>query len=144
MKLSLLAVLALLTPALLVSAPAAALGSVARVEAAELPGAVPAAAVPDPTMPGATVKDDGIISDGIDIVERLGERAQIDVPLVDHEGKVVRLRDYMGKRPVILALVYYRCPVLCGLLLSGMAKALQSLDWQARSEERRVGKECRL
>ncbi len=89
---------------------------------------------PDPTAPGATVKDDGIVSDGVDIVERLGERAQIDVPLVNQDGKVVRLRDYLGKRPVILALVYYRCPVLCSLLLSGLAKSLQQVDWQAGKE----------
>ena len=89
---------------------------------------------PDPTAPGATIKDDGIVSDGVDIVERLGEKAAIDVPLVNQDGKVVRVRDYLGKRPVILALVYYRCPVLCSLLLSGLAKSLQGLEWQAGRE----------
>jgi protein SCO1 len=88
----------------------------------------------DPSAPGVTAPDSEIISDGVDITEKLGERAAIDVPLVNHEGKIVRLRDYLGKRPVILALVYFRCPVLCGLLLQGLAKALQQLDWQAGKE----------
>ncbi len=100
---------------------------------ATLPMSVWAAGV-DPSAPGATVKDDGIISDGIDIVEHLGEKAAIDVPLVDHEGKVVRLRDHLGKRPVILALVYYRCPVLCSVLLQGLVAALKQVDWQVGRE----------
>jgi protein SCO1/2 len=85
---------------------------------AQQPGAKPA--------PG----DDEIVGDGIDIVERLGERAAIDVPLVDQNGKVVRMRDYLGKRPVMLALVYYRCSVLCNLLLQGVAKVMQQIDWR--------------
>jgi protein SCO1 len=93
-------------------------------QAAEIPG------VADPSAPGATVKDDGVISDGVDIIENLGEEAQIDVPLVDQNGNIHRLRDYLGKRPAIVALVYYRCPVLCSLLLQGLVTALKQVDWQ--------------
>ncbi len=106
----------------------------ARVEAAEVAPTAPVPGAPVPGAPGATAKDDGIISDGVDVVERLGEKAAIDVPLVNQEGKIVRMRDYLGKRPAILALVYYRCPVLCSVLLAGLAKALQGLDWQAGKE----------
>ena len=116
----------------LVAAPAVSRGVTAAAAATRPEGLV--ADPPDPNTPGATIKDDGIVSDGVDIVERLGERANIDVPLVNQDGKVVRLRDYMGKRPVILALVYYRCPVLCSLLLSALAKTLQEVDWQAGKE----------
>ena len=111
--------------------------AVASASAAEPPSAVtenvPSGIVPnapDPTAPGATIKDDGIISDGIDVVERLGEQAAIDVPLVNQDGKTVRMRDYLGKRPVIVTLVYYRCPVLCSVLLSGLTKALRGIDWK--------------
>ncbi|MEO6950347.1 MAG: SCO family protein [Polyangia bacterium] len=107
--------------------------AVASASAAEPPsGIVPNA--PDPTAPGATIKDDGIISDGVDVVERLGERAAIDVPLVNQDGKTVRLRDYLGTKPVIVTLVYYRCPVLCSVLLSGLTKALRGLEWQIGKE----------
>ncbi len=87
-------------------------------------------AVPDPTAPGATVKDDGMVSDGVDVVEHLGEQASIDVPLIDQNGKIVRLRDYLGKRPAIISLVYFNCPVLCSLLLQGLVNALKQIDWQ--------------
>ena len=37
----------------------------------------------------------------------------LDAQFVDDTGKTVRLGDYFGKRPAILSLVYYNCPMLC-------------------------------
>ena len=42
-------------------------------------------------------------------------------------GKTVRLGDYFGTRPVILTMAYYTCPMLCGLVLDGVAHSLQGL-----------------
>ncbi|HZB88988.1 MAG TPA: SCO family protein, partial [Terracidiphilus sp.] len=39
--------------------------------------------------------------------------------------KQVELGDYFGKRPAILALVYYRCPMLCSEELDGLTSALE-------------------
>src|SRR5207245_668715 len=66
----------------------------------------------------------------VDVVERLGETVPGDIPFIDSAGRKVRIGDSLRGRPVVLALVYYRCPVLCGLLLNGLAKALQGLDWR--------------
>jgi protein SCO1/2 len=45
---------------------------------------------------------------------------------VDGDGRPWRFRSaFDGTRPVLLALVYYDCPMLCGLILSGMAKAIR-------------------
>ena len=50
----------------------------------------------------------------------------LDLDLVDAAGKQVKLRDaFDGHRPVVLALVYYECPMLCGLVLSGAAKTFR-------------------
>jgi protein SCO1/2 len=70
----------------------------------------------------------------VEVVERLGEKIPQDLPFVDSAGNKVRIRDYLRGRPVILGLVYYRCPVLCGLLLNGLGKALASLDWRLGNE----------
>jgi protein SCO1/2 len=70
----------------------------------------------------------------VDIEERLGEQLPMDVPLTTSEGDTVRLRDLVKDRPVILNLVYYRCPVLCGLLTAGMIKAFRQMDWQVGRE----------
>ncbi len=70
--------------------------------------------------------------EGVGIDERLDAQVPLDLEFVDHTGKAVRLRDYFdGQRPVILTLNYYKCPMLCGLMLNGLLDALRALDWTA-------------
>ena len=45
----------------------------------------------------------------------------------DEMGRDVRLGDYFGKRPMILALVYYKCPMLCTMVLNDLTKAMNSM-----------------
>jgi protein SCO1/2 len=74
---------------------------------------------PPTDLPAAVLEDVGI-------EERLGNAVPLDVDFVDGEGRPFRLRSaFDGKKPVVLALVYYDCPMLCGLILSGMAKAMR-------------------
>jgi protein SCO1 len=61
----------------------------------------------------------------IGIDQRLGEPLPLDVTLRDELGREVRLGDYFGDRPVILALVYYQCPMLCTLELNGLLKSIR-------------------
>jgi protein SCO1/2 len=66
------------------------------------------------------------VLDDVRIDEKLGAPVPLDAVLEDGSGKPYRLRQaFDGKRPVVLALVYYDCPVLCGLILSGLAKAMR-------------------
>jgi protein SCO1/2 len=62
--------------------------------------------------------------------QRLGTALELDTPFRDERGARVRLADYFGERPVILALVYYECPMLCNLVLNGTVAALQQIDLQ--------------
>lgn len=58
--------------------------------------------------------------------EQLGAQVPLDAVLRDHEGRPVRLGSLFGDgKPVVLALVYYDCPMLCGLIQSGMARAMR-------------------
>jgi protein SCO1/2 len=60
------------------------------------------------------------------IEERPGAQLPLDALLADGAGMAFPLRAaFDGRRPVLLALVYYDCPMLCGLVLSGMAKAMR-------------------
>jgi protein SCO1/2 len=60
------------------------------------------------------------------IDERLGNKVPLDLEFVDGNGRPFALRSvFDGKKPVVLALVYYDCPMLCGLVMSGMAKAMR-------------------
>ncbi len=64
---------------------------------------------------------------GID--QRLGEGIPLDTPFVDEAGRDVRIGDYFGARPVVLALVYYECPMLCTQVLNGLVGSLEALSF---------------
>ncbi len=61
--------------------------------------------------------------------QRLGERIPLDLAFKDETGKDVKLADYFGSKPVVLSLVYYRCPMLCTISLNGLAAALEVLSF---------------
>jgi protein SCO1 len=53
---------------------------------------------------------------------------------VDEQGRTVRLGDFFGKRPVILTLVYYECPMLCTQVLNGLATSIRPLTFDVGRE----------
>jgi protein SCO1/2 len=59
------------------------------------------------------------------VTQRLNQQLPMDAQFVDDTGKTVRLGDYFGKRPAILSLVYYNCPLLCSEEMDGLAGALE-------------------
>ncbi|MGH9509631.1 MAG: SCO family protein [Terriglobales bacterium] len=69
---------------------------------------------------------------GID--QKLNTQVPLDLSFRDDEGRSVRLGDYFGKKPVVMALVYYDCPMLCTQVLNGLASALQVLKFDAGRE----------
>jgi protein SCO1/2 len=67
---------------------------------------------------------------GLDVVEHLGDRVPLDLKFTDHLGYERALRDAVsGQRPILLLLVYYRCPMLCNLVLGATANALAHTGW---------------
>lgn len=59
--------------------------------------------------------------------QRLGERVPLDLAFRDEAGRPVRLGEYFGRRPVLLVLAYYHCPMLCDMVLAGVASNLRTL-----------------
>ncbi|BDG04476.1 SCO family protein [Anaeromyxobacter oryzae] len=60
------------------------------------------------------------------IEEKLAAPVPLDTTFTDWRGRTFTLRKaFAGNRPVILTLVYYDCPMLCGLILSGLAKTMR-------------------
>jgi len=66
--------------------------------------------------------------------QRVGSKVPADLVFRDESGKTVRIGDYFGKRPVVLALVYYGCPMLCPLTLNGLARSLKGMTFDAGKE----------
>lgn len=69
---------------------------------------------------------------GID--QRLNEQLPLDLEFRDETGQTVKLGQYFGKKPVILSLVYYDCPMLCTQILSGMVSAFRVMSFSVGKE----------
>ncbi len=66
---------------------------------------------------------------GVEITEHLGDRLPLDLEFNDEQGHRVKLGDsFKNGKPVVLSLVYFRCPMLCSLVLSGVTKVMHDLD----------------
>jgi protein SCO1/2 len=61
--------------------------------------------------------------------QELGAEVPLGARFVDHAGRSLTLAECLDDRPVVLALVYYECPMLCGLVLEGMVKALRAVEF---------------
>jgi protein SCO1 len=62
----------------------------------------------------------------------LNGQIPLDVNFNDETGREVRLGDYFsGQKPVLLALVYYACPMLCNQVEQGVVGSLKMLSFNA-------------
>jgi protein SCO1 len=66
--------------------------------------------------------------DKVTIAQHLDAQLPLNLQFVDETGKTVELGQYFGKKPAILALVYYQCPMLCSEELNGLTGALRMVD----------------
>lgn len=88
-------------------------------------------------LAGPARADEGLVSPQdmpgplkqVNFEQRLGETLPLDTPFVDQAGAPVVLGEYFGERPVILTFVYYDCPMLCTLILNGLARSLKVLSF---------------
>jgi len=74
------------------------------------------------------------ILDGVRIDQNLGATVPLDAVFRDEAGREVRLGEYFGRRPVVLTLVYYKCPGLCTTVLNDVSRSLNGLTESAGSE----------
>lgn len=82
--------------------------------------------------PPANLRPPGLKHVGIE--QHLNEQIPPNLTFRDETGKPVRLGDYFGQKPLILNLVYYQCPMLCGEVLSGLESALRVLKFDVGKE----------
>jgi protein SCO1 len=82
--------------------------------------------------PPANLRPPGLKHVGIE--QHLNQQIPPDLAFRDESGKPVELADYFGRKPLILNLVYYQCPMLCGEVLSGLESALRILKFDVGRE----------
>ncbi len=110
---------------LLLAALAVALGGPRTVYAqVTLPGEIPP--VDGEAEPGALPNR---LAGQVGIEEKLGQPVPKNLTVLDEEGREVSLSTLLsGKRPLMLAFVYHSCPMLCSLVLDGVADAVATTD----------------
>ena len=86
--------------------------------------------------PPSNVRPPGLKN--VAIEQRLNEQIPADLVFRDETGKAVHLSDYFGKKPLVLSLVYYRCPMLCSELLIGLESTLKVLKFDVGKLNRRM------
>jgi len=70
----------------------------------------------------------GVLQDvGID--QHLGDAIPLDLEFRDELGNTVQLSQYVHDKPVVLLLVYYKCPMLCTQVLNGFLKTSQAIPF---------------
>lgn len=70
----------------------------------------------------------------VGIEQKLNAQVPLDTVLFDSSGKAVRLGDLLHGKPVVLAPVYYECPMLCTQILNGLVKSLRALPFRMGEE----------
>jgi protein SCO1/2 len=91
------------------------------------PAGVRGQSEPLPTMQNPTGSPDVMKQIGID--QRLDAQVPLDLAFRDEQGASVSLRQFFGRRPVILTLVYYQCPMLCTFVLNGVLNSAKALSF---------------
>jgi protein SCO1/2 len=89
------------------------------LRASQAPGSPP----PEAPLPPPPIKDVGFD-------QKLGEAIPLDLVFRDEAGQSVRLARYFGKRPVVLSLVYFNCPMLCGMTTDGLVRSVRALRFE--------------
>ncbi len=106
----------------------AAVAAMIAVGGASTAPAQDAASRPGPPPPRSEPMPEEVRGVGVD--EKRGDTLPLDLAFTDEQGRSVELGDFFsGDKPVILNLAYYRCPMLCGLVMDGMVQAAGRLAW---------------
>jgi len=74
--------------------------------------------------------------DGMTVQQRLGQKVPLDLVFTDTEGRERPLRDwFIDGRPVLMTMVYFRCPMQCPLTLQRLTQRLREIeDWNIGRE----------
>jgi protein SCO1/2 len=89
--------------------------------------ALHAQTVPGNMGPSAATMPPALVNVGFE--PPLNGQMPLDLAFRDETGRAVHLRDYFGQKPVVLAFVYYNCPMLCNQVQQGVVGSLRMLSF---------------
>lgn len=85
-------------------------------------------------VPGvpSTLKPDQLKDVGFD--QKLDNQLPLELTFRDETGRDVKLGDFFGQKPVIIAPVYYECPMLCSQILNGLVSSMRAVSYSAGAD----------
>lgn len=87
----------------------------------------------DPTVTAANGLPEPLKNTGIE--QKLGAQLPLETAFKDENGELVKLGKYFNSgKPVIVAFVYYDCPMLCNQVLNGLTGSLKGISFDAGKE----------
>ena len=84
--------------------------------------------------PGPAATERLPILKDVGITQHLDATLPLDLQFNDETGREIPLRSLFGRRPVLLVLAYYECPMLCSEVLSAMVGSIETLSFNAGKE----------
>jgi len=87
-----------------------------------------------PAQTGQTANELPPNLQGVGINQNLGGQLPLDARFRDEQGREVELGSYFGEKPVVLALVYYECPMLCSMELKGLLRSIRVVPLDLESD----------
>src|SRR5690606_29179144 len=69
----------------------------------------------------------------VTIDQKIGSHVSLDLPFKE-DGRPIVLKDIVGDKPIVLALIYNRCPMLCNQVLQGLVSSLKVLELTAGTD----------
>jgi protein SCO1/2 len=91
-------------------------------------------------VPGLEARDEELPSElvGVDVVEHIGTKVNLDLEFTAENGYPVPLRKFFDKgKPVLLNFVYYKCPMLCNLVLNAQTGGVEAVGLDGGQRVRR-------
>jgi len=71
----------------------------------------------------------------VGVEEHLGASLDLSMPFTADNGVTAPLSHFInGKKPVLMAMIYYNCPSLCSYHLNGIVDTLKQMKWTAGKE----------
>lgn len=93
-------------------------------------GVAPLKAASDEELSPMLMSPDAVAIKEVQFKQRLNNQVDVNAKFTDSDGKEVTLAECMNGKPTVFVLAYYRCPRLCNMVLNGVAKALQAIDFE--------------
>ena len=90
-------------------------------------GSVRAQMIPDNVGQSSNGLPPALVNVGFD--PQLNAQIPLDQTFVDEYGQPVTLREYSGKKPVVLAFVYFTCPMLCSQVEQAVVGTLKMISF---------------